>query len=69
FHADLPLARMGVAWGINGFADLGKAVGNALADTQGYETIRRRIDEVLPDAPAAEKVAKIVLDKLCLAID
>lgn len=64
FHSDLPLASMGVAWGVNSFAELGSVVGEALADNDRFARICSRRDEVLPLTPAAQKIARILLDKL-----
>lgn len=64
YHFDLPLARMGVAWGVNSFAGLEDALGKALVDKAGFEQITNRVAEMLPFTPAADKIAGIVLNKL-----
>jgi hypothetical protein len=66
FHTDLPLAAMGIAWGVNGYAELPLEMGKALADEKGFHRITQRIDEVLPAEPAATKIADIILSKLRL---
>ena len=64
YHSDLPLAAMGVAWGVNSFAELASAVGDALSNDDTFARLCSRRDEVLPLEPAAQKIARILLDKL-----
>ncbi|MFO0388293.1 MAG: hypothetical protein ACK502_01040 [Alphaproteobacteria bacterium] len=67
FHADLPLAKMGIAWGVNSYADLPETLKNALSDDKKLEKIINQIKQVLPDTPAAFSIARIILEKVGLA--
>lgn len=64
YHADLPLAKMGIAWGVNGYGKLPGAIKNALTDDKTLEQIKNTIKRMLPGEPAAGKVAGIILDRL-----
>ena len=64
FHTDLPLEKMGIAWGVNSYDKLADEVENALGDSQRYVKIKKQIRKVLPHEPAADKLARIVLEKL-----
>jgi hypothetical protein len=64
FHTDLPLATMGIAWGVNGYERLADAMATALADEEGFHEIRKRMVTALPTTPAATKIADIILSKL-----
>jgi hypothetical protein len=64
FHDDLPLAKMGIAWGVNSYTEMRDEMGKALADTRMYDKMKRQIRKVLPFEPAAEEIAKIVLNKI-----
>lgn len=64
FHKDLPLAAMGIAWGINGYDVLPGAIKNALIDDKKFEDIKNQVKHMLPDKPAAETIANIILEKL-----
>lgn len=64
FHADLPLAAMGVAWGINRYNELAEGVRSALGDDKKLAKIRNNIKQMLPDEPAASKIATIIAEKI-----
>lgn len=64
FHADLPLAKMGIAWGVNSYSELPGEMKNALADENKFERIILQIKSILPREPAAEKIANLILEKI-----
>ncbi len=66
FHADLPLASMGIAWGVNSYKELPETLKNALSDDKKLEKIINQIKQVLPDTPAAMSIAQLILQKLDL---
>lgn len=63
-HTDSPLIELGIAWGVNGYADLPDAMREALTDERRYEEIKRGIPQVLPTKPAAPTIAEIILRQL-----
>ena len=66
-HTDLPLASMGIAWGVNGYPELTSEMHVALTDEKKFSEIRTRMDLALPAGTAAFKIADIVLGKLGLS--
>ena len=66
-HTDLPLASMGIAWGVNGYPELASEMHVALTDEKKFFEIRTRMDLALPAGTAAFKIADIVLGKLGLS--
>lgn len=64
FHSDLPLAKMGVAWGVNSYDELADTIKNALSDDKSFEKIKDQIKQLLPSEPAAAKIAKIILENI-----
>ena len=66
YHTDLPLAKMGISWGVNSFDDLTNEMSKALTDDLKFESISRQTRAMLPFEPAADKIAGIVLNRLFL---
>jgi len=64
FHSDVPFASLGVAWGADSFPNLEAAVAAALHDEAGFARIQRRIAEVLPPVPAADRIVDLIFKRL-----
>lgn len=64
FHTDLPLAKMGVAWGVNAYSELADEMRSALGDDVKFEEIKRKAKQVLPNEPAAAKIASIIIENM-----
>jgi hypothetical protein len=64
FHRDVPLARMGVAWGVESFGELEAGVRRALGSAEEFQEKLERIERLLPGEAAAPKIAGILLDRL-----
>lgn len=63
-HSDLPLAKMGIAWGVNGYGELAREMKNALTDDKKFEEMKNKAEGLLPREPAAVKIATIILEIL-----
>jgi len=63
-HLEMPLVRMGIAWGVNNYSDVAKTIKNTLEDENRFVEIKHNIKHVLPSEPAAEKIARLILDKV-----
>lgn len=59
-HLDIPLAKMGLAWGANNYKELSGVIKNALSNDKELEEIRHRTQQMLPNEPAAPKIANII---------
>lgn len=68
FHTDMPLAKMGIAWGVNSNDELSGMVKNALMDDKKLDVIGNKVKQLLPGEPAAAKIANIVLEKIRPAV-
>ena len=64
YHTDMPLAKMGIAWGVNSYEELPAAIESALRDDKKLEEINNRVKQIFPREPAADKIAHIILGKL-----
>ncbi|MGE0754104.1 MAG: hypothetical protein AB7L92_02990 [Alphaproteobacteria bacterium] len=64
FHADMPLASMGIAWGVNSYGELVAAIASALKDDKKLEKINKKVKQLLPREQAAAKIADIILELL-----
>jgi UDP-N-acetylglucosamine 2-epimerase len=64
FHTDFPLAKMGLAWGVNSLEEISEAIQHILEDQSEFERIQQAISKSLPREPAAAKIANTIVNKL-----
>ncbi len=64
FHSDLPIANMGVAWGVNDYSELQKTIGEALADDHKIHEMAALAKKLFPFQPAAQTITDIILENL-----
>lgn len=64
FHTDMPLVKIGVAWGINSYSELENTIKNALCDDKKLEEIRNSIKKNLPLELASPKIVDLILRKV-----
>ncbi len=63
-HGDLPLVQMGVAVGAKHLSELAPILRSCLQDDQANRVRLDRIEQTLPQRPAAEAIAELILSKL-----
>lgn len=61
-HTDFPLVEMGIAWGVDGYASLAREMKTALTDNGRFEGMRRSMSDLLPQTPAATRIAALILN-------
>jgi hypothetical protein len=61
FHTDMPLARMGVAWGVNAYGEVEEAIRQALNDERTTYAKLSKAKEVFPQKPAGSTIADLLL--------
>lgn len=60
FHSDMPLAKMGISWGVDGYDGLAAEIGSALKDDKKLEKINKQVKQMFPRESAADKIAGII---------
>lgn len=63
-HGDMPLVQMGVAAGCDDLETLASALRSCLEDDKAHNARMRKLQDVLPQRPAAEAIADLILTRL-----